>query len=36
MKCRMKRGLRPYYWKKIASAQRRKARLYVRVQRVGA
>jgi hypothetical protein len=36
MKRKMMRGLRPYYWKKVASAQRRKARLYVRLQRMGA
>jgi hypothetical protein len=36
MKRNPMRGLRPYYWKKVASAQRRKVRLYVRLQRMGA
>jgi hypothetical protein len=36
MKRRTMRGLRPYYWKKIATIQRRRERMYVRVQRMGA
>ena len=34
MKRNPMRGLRPYYWKKIATTQRRRERLYARVQRV--
>ena len=30
MKRKMMRGLRPYYWKKIATTQRRRERLYAR------